>query len=284
MRKLIMLCAILIFSVQLLTPQTPRDTQRFLSDALADMERAFSQNEFIPQDEYYLGRAVAANILANYRPYTRNPDLTRYLNLICQTIVVNSIQPTIFKGYFVMILDSPELNAFATPGGHIFLTRGLVELATSEDMLAAIIAHELVHIMLRHGIDTIEDMRLFDEMAIMAERGAALSGNTEAATRTLNFRNSISSVIDLLVRNGYSQFQEFEADQEAAALLAASGYNPQALVDMLVLMDHHPDYRIRGFSSTHPSPRDRIISVEPHIRRYRVQDTSHYRELRFRNR
>ena len=284
MKKLILFCIAILFSFQTIQAQAPRDAQRFFGDAITDMEMAFSQNDFTPQDEYFLGRAVAAYILSEYRPYTRSPELTRYLNLICQTIVYNSVQPAIFKNYYVMVLDSNEFNAFAAPGGFIFLTRRLIELATSEDMLAAVIAHELAHIMLRHGINTIEDMSLFDDMSRMADRGTLLSGNTEAVNRITNLRNSVSSVIDMLVRNGYSQDNEFEADREAVALLAASGYNPQAYVDMLRLMEQVLGSQAGGFNSTHPSTGDRILNVEPSVRRYRVEDTSSYRANRFRNR
>ena len=284
MRKLILLCVVILFSVQVIQAQMPRDTQGFFNDAMADMERAFDQNDFTPQDEYFLGRAVSAHLLTQYRPYIGNPELTRYLNLICQAIVLNSVQPAIFKNYYVMILDSNEFNAFAAPGGFIFITRRLVELATSEDMLAAVIAHELVHIMLKHGVSTIEEMRLMDEMTTMAHRGAVLSGNTEAVTRIMNFYNSVSSVVNLLTMNGYSQDREFEADREAVALLAAAGYNPQAYVELLRLMERVLGPQTGGFYSTHPGTRDRISSVEPVVRRYRVEDTSSYRTNRFRNR
>ena len=282
MRKLFLLCLI-IFSVQAVA-QTPRDPRESISDAIADMDRAFSRNDFIPQDEYFLGRAVAANILANYRPYTAYPDLTRYLNLICHSIVVNSVQPTIFKNYYVMILDSPEFNAFSTPGGHIFLTRGLVELAASEDMLAAVIAHELVHIMLRHSISAIENMRFRDDMARVSDRASTFAGNIGSVNRITNFRNSVSDVIDMLTRNGYSRTQEFEADREAAALLAATGYDPMSLIEMLHILQQVQSTQAGGFNTTHPSPRERITSVEATARHYQVEDTRSYRTQRFNNR
>jgi predicted Zn-dependent protease len=245
------------------------------------MDAAFSQEEFTLEDEYYLGRAVAANILAAYKPYTADPGLTRYLNRICQTIVVNSVQPAIFKDYSVVILDSGEFNAFSSPGGHIFLTRFLVETAASEDMLAAVIAHELAHIMLKHGISIIDDFRLNDEAAALAEKAVELSGNTEAVMRLVSFRNSVSAVLDALFKNGYSQAQEFEADREAAALLAASGYYPTALVEMLRLLQQVQPSQKERFSVTHPRPEQRITNVSGWVDFYRVEDTRSYRVRRF---
>jgi beta-barrel assembly-enhancing protease len=268
-----------LFQITLLEAQAPRGS--FFDDALSAMDRAFNQGEFTPEDEYYLGRAVAANILAAYKPYTASPELTRYLNRICQTIVINSVQPAIFKDYSVIILDSPEFNAFASPGGHIFVTRSLIETAASEDMLAAVIAHELAHIMLRHGVSLIEDFRLNDEMAVMAEKARDLSGNFEAAAQLMIFRNSVSTVVDALFKNGYSQAQEFDADREAVALLAAAGFYPGALLEMLKALQQVQPSQKEKFSATHPSPEQRIANVTGWINRYRVEDTRSYRVRRF---
>jgi predicted Zn-dependent protease len=199
--------------------------------ALSAMDATLAPNEeFTAIDEYYLGRAVAANVLTVYRLYT-NPELTRYLNLICQTIVMNSPVSGLYNGYHVGILDSPEYNAFASPGGHIFITRGLVEAASSEDMLAAVIAHEIAHIILRHGISTIDDMRLSNSLSSIADRAfeTASQGNPTAA-RVASIRNSVNQITEVMMRSGYSRPQEFEADTEAITLLAPSGDNPNALV------------------------------------------------------
>ena len=258
-------------------------TQSFFNDAFSNIENAFDDSEYTPEDAYYLGRAVSANILASYRPYTQNADLTRYLNRICQTIVINSPEPVAFNGYHVIILDSPEFNAFASPGGHIFLTRGLVELTTSEDMLAALIAHELSHIILRHGINIIEEMRFSNDMAESARRGGELTGNSAAARRALQYRQSVASLVDAMIKNGYSQSQEYEADSIAVSLLALSGYNPGSLREVLQLLQRVQASQSGGFNTTHPSPADRIAHAEPAINRYRVQDTRSYRVPRFIN-
>src|SRR5215469_12178386 len=72
-----------------------------------------------------------------------------------------------FNGFYVMILDTMQFNAFASPGGHIFLTRGLVEATTSEDMLAALIAHEMAHIQLKHGLNLISSMDITNQASAM---------------------------------------------------------------------------------------------------------------------
>jgi predicted Zn-dependent protease len=231
-------------------------------------------------DEYYMGRAVAANILSTYRPYTQNSELTRYLNRICRTIAINSPQPEIFNGYHVLILDSPEFNAFATPGGHILVTRGLVEASTSEDVLAAALAHEFAHILLKHGTGIIADMRLNNELSATASRAADIASRENAA-RAVLFRNSVTKLADTMMKSGYSQAQEYEADTAAITLLAASGYNPGALMELLQILQLA--VQKGGLASTHPSPAQRISSANQMTGRYNVPDTRSSRTARFRN-
>jgi predicted Zn-dependent protease len=234
-------------------------------DALSRMESAINSlnREFTPEEEYYIGRAVAANILTAYQAYTQNTALTRYLNNICQTLAINSSMPEAYNGYYVMILDSREFNAFATPGGHIFITKGLVEAASSEDALAAIIAHELAHIMLKHGIGMIASMKTAEELDLLARQSAAIadSGNVESLS-IQTFRNSISELLNMMLKSGYSQAQEFEADKTAIELLASAGYDPRGLPEALEVLQKAQGNRQDGLFSTHPAPLERITNAQ----------------------
>jgi len=253
-------------------------------DALSNMDRAMnSMNaEVTPTDAYYLGRAVAANILTVYKPYTRNAELTQYVNRICQTLAINSSRPVAYNGYHVIILDSAEFNAFATSGGHIFITKGLAELAASEDMLAAVIAHELAHIILKHSIDIINEVRLTDEMMATASRAADIAAkNSVNPGQLLYFRESITKTVDTLMKNGYSQSQEFNADWEAMVILAYAGYDPSALIEVLRVLQKVQTSQKGGWYTTHPSPRERIANLEK--LKYRAPDTRRYRTSRFKS-
>ena len=229
-----------------------------------------ADDEFTLIDSYYLGRAVAANILATYRPFTQNQGMIQYVNRICQTLVINSFSPPTYNGYFVMILDSNAPYAFASPGGHIFISRGLIQATTSEDILAALIAHELSHVILKHGISIISDMKDYNEMSAMADymagmaagMAAAAGRNTASIQKTLSFRDSITQMADALMVSGYSQPQEFEADREAMSILSKAGYNPRALIDLLKILQNFPGGQRSGVLSTHPSPADRIFRAE----------------------
>ncbi|MCL2759898.1 MAG: M48 family metalloprotease [Treponema sp.] len=247
---------------------------------------AFSQaqdadDDFYSIDAYYLGRAVAANILTSYRIYN-NAEATQYLNRICQTLVINSSNPAPYSGYYVAILDSNEFNAFSTPAGHIFITRKVIESVTSEEMLAAVIAHELAHIMLNHGIKMINEKKLENELSSIADWASSVAGRHSAtAARAEDFRSSITTTVDVLMRSGFSQTQEFEADMEAIVLLAGAGYDPRALLDMLRILQQVQTAQRNGFYTTHPSPEQRIARLDG--MRYRTNETARFRVQRFRN-
>jgi predicted Zn-dependent protease len=210
---------------------------------------AVALNEIFPIDEYAVGRDVAASILTNYKLWNDSPRLTRYLNLICAALVINSPRPVLFKGYHVAIIDTPEINAFATPGGHILLSRGLISAAPTEDALAAVIAHEIAHIQLRHSL-------------------RAIQTNRDAADWIAQFTNSGAATIASAINNGFSQTQEYDADIAALALLTATGYNPQGLIVMLQELQRiQPGIR-GGFNSTHPSPTSRLVNAQIAVARY----------------
>ncbi|MDR2518776.1 MAG: M48 family metalloprotease, partial [Spirochaetaceae bacterium] len=235
-----------------------------------------------PEDEYYLGRAVAARILAQYPLLTGNPGLAAYLNQICAALVINSDEPALYNGYHVSALDSQEFNAFATSGGHILITRGLIAAASSEDALAAVIAHEIAHIQLRHGVRLVENLRATDDLSKAAERSSQLAGDElEAEARQTLFDNSVREMASGLMTSGYSQEQEFEADRHALGLLQKTGYSPSALLDVLKALEARQASHAGGFNATHPSPSLRIANVETETGKYAVPDTRTFRSSRF---
>jgi predicted Zn-dependent protease len=209
---------------------------------------------------------VGANILGGYRVYTGNPARTVYVNKILEAIVVNSPKPEIYNGYHALILNSPEINAFATSGGHIFVTLGLVNTASSEDALAAVLAHEVAHIQLQHSIKAIKTSRI--TTALMATGSAAASvaaQGTNLSELTDIFDESITDIVSTLVNNGYSRDQEFEADALALSLLAGAGYDPSSMLEMLRALETQLGSQsgglTAGFGKTHPAPRDRITNA-----------------------
>jgi len=251
-----------------------------LTQAAPSIIRAME--EITPEQEYYIGRAVAANILTMYRVYNGDRNLTMYLNRICGAIVINSPKPYLYNGYHVNILDTDEINAFATSGGHIFLTRGLIACTNSEEALAGVIAHEIAHIQLQHGMLAIKNSRF--TQAIVATGAAALDAvGGGLGELTSIFTESVGEIVTTMVSSGYSQAQEFEADNNALSLMAAAGYDPKGLVTMLQVIERNQRDTSGGFGKTHPTPGDRITNVNKTIAQFSSGDTASYRVPRYNN-
>jgi len=228
---------------------------------------AIALDEINLLDEYNIGRDVAADILSKYKVWEADPALSKYVNTICQAIVINSPRPSAYNGYHAVILDSDEINAFATPGGHILITRGLIKAAKSEDELAAVIAHEIAHIQLGHGLRAIQTNRDLEDW---------FGQLNQSGTQTIMDR----------LNAGFSRIQEFDADITAMSLLAAAKYNPQQLVEMLRELDKIQSSTSGGFSGgfnrTHPSPASRIVNASVAANRYaNMPDTGKFRQKRF---
>jgi predicted Zn-dependent protease len=216
--------------------------------------------EFTPEQEYYIGRSVAAVILTKYSPYPNQPA-NEYLNLLGQTLAQASDLPEIFRGYRFLILNSDEINAFATPGGHIFITRGLLRCCSNEDAVAAILAHEIGHIQLKHGIQAIKKARVTEAVTTITTESVRVLAPNEAANFTETFGGVISD-ITTMIHSGYSRSSEYAADDAAQTILRRLGYDPNGLVAMLRVMGERlKPGEDAGFAKTHPAPQDRIAEI-----------------------
>ena len=219
-----------------------------------------SLEDFTPEQEYYIGRSVGAVVLGKYRPLD-DAKVNGYLNMLGQTLAAASDMPELFAGYSFLALDSDEINAFATPGGHIFITRGLIRCTRTEDALAAVLAHEIGHVQLRHGMKAIEKARMGEALTILAQEGAKSFGSREVAQLTQAFGGAISDITHTMINNGYSRSYEYQADEAAVSILKQTGYNPGALIDMLGVMAKQIKPGGTDFARTHPSPASRIAEL-----------------------
>jgi predicted Zn-dependent protease len=223
--------------------------------------------EITPEQEYYIGRAVAGTILEKYKLY-KSPAVEKYLNEICGAITVNSDKPVLYKGYYVAILDTDEVNAFATSGGHILISRGLLSCAESEDALAAVIAHEVSHIQLQHSIKAIKSSRATDALVKTANTAYTLKTDGNSNEVMDGFADSVGDIINTMVESGYSKQQEFDADKKALSLMNDAGYDPNAMKDMLTLLKVRQAGQHAGFSKTHPSPDARLSNLKDEYKNY----------------
>jgi predicted Zn-dependent protease len=221
---------------------------------------AKSFEDITPEQEYYVGRAVGANLLAQYPPYSE-AKANSYLNLLGQSLVMVSDRPETFGGYHFLILESAEINAFAAPGGLIFVSRGLLRCADSEDAVAAILAHEIGHVAKQHGLKAIKTARFKDAGLAIGKAAVEELGSAELAKVTAAFSGTIDDITSTLVNSGYSRSAEKEADLAAVEILRRTGYDPNALVAMLQAMESRLKPGGPGFGKTHPDPEDRITSI-----------------------
>lgn len=234
--------------------------------------------DITPENEYWIGRSVAASILVQYKVYN-NPKKEAYVNQIAQALLVNSDAADLYDGYHVKILDTDEMNAFATSGGHIFVTRGMLECAESEDALAAAIAHEISHIQLKHSSSVIKSSRYTSVATKGASAVLSMADENELASA---MDDAVGETINQLVTKGYSKEQEFAADENAIKLMNNAGYNPKAMISLLTLMDKKYGSSSGGMFKTHPSPAERITNVEKNLKKMEIcKDTSKYRTSRF---
>ena len=232
-----------------------------------------------PAQEYYIGRAVAAQILSKYE-LANEPELENYLNQICGALVLNSERSTLYRGYSVGIIDTDEINAFATSGGHILVSRGLLNCVTSEDALAAVLAHEIAHIQLEHSLKAIKTSRITDAITKTTFATMSVLSEGEFQEFTDVFGDAVDEIVAEMVDSGYSKSQEYEADETALEIMEATGYNPLAMNDMLNVLKQNQKSK-SGFSVTHPSPEDRLKNLQDQYEHYDIKDTSEYRMERF---
>jgi len=194
-------------------------------------------------------------------PIYQDDELTKYVDDIGQKVAKNSHRPNI--KYTFTIIDAPDINAFALPGGYIYINRGLLAYLDSEAQLAAVLAHEVGHVTARHVVrqDT-------------AKKGAGALTITSMIATGSGIVGDVTNMWGAAAVKGYGREMELEADGFGAEYLVSSGYDPHAMVETIgVLKDHEKFSRYRakaegkkiksyhGVFSTHPRNDVRLKEV-----------------------
>ena len=240
---------------------TPQQGQSMIKVGQS-LDKTFA--DITPEQEYYIGRAVGATVVSQYKVYDQD-RATEYINQIGQSLALVSIKPETFGGYHFLILESDEINAFAAPGGFIFLSRGMLRLCRSEDDVAAVLAHEIGHVELQHALRAIKGSRLTGALTTLAVEGAKSFGGEQLAQLTEAFEGSIGDITGTLMNSGYARKQEYQADESAIRILKAMGYDPRALPRVLNEMQKQLKPERHDFAATHPPPQDRVKDLEKMI-------------------
>jgi len=222
-------------------------------------------SQITEEQEYYIGRSVAALILAQYPAYD-NTALNTYMNTLGQAIVYSSTRPEIYAGYHFLVLDTEEVNALSAPGGFIFISKGLIRRCKNEEMLASILAHEVGHVCAKHGLQAIKKARLVDAFKVIGTEAARRYGSEELAQLTTAFEGALSDIVETLVVRGYDRKYEHEADDLAVKFDVAVGYAPKGLTDFLqTMIGDSTTASGKGWFKTHPSAEQRMEKVKSQI-------------------
>jgi predicted Zn-dependent protease len=217
------------------------------------------------EEEYYIGRTVAALILSRYSVYQNNA-LSSYVNTLGNAVAVYSDRPETYAGYHFLILDTDEVNALSAPGGFIFISKGLLKRCQDEETLACILAHEVGHVSAKHGLQSIKKSRLVDAFRLLGQEAAQRYSPQQLAQLVNIFEGVLGDIVEKLIEKGYDRKYEYEADKLGAVTATRTGYNAQGLMDFLKTMaDEEGKAGLKGWFQTHPSAKDRMSRVTKEI-------------------
>ena len=211
--------------------------------------------------EVQIGRGISDNIIKNEIPPLNDAAKQLLVNKVGQRIAQVSDRRDIV--YHFMVLDSRDLNAFALPGGYVYIYKGLLD-RIDEQGLAAILAHEVGHVAARHSVKKMQSALGYNFLMALALAGF---GKNDP-----QFAQEISGATDVvygLLSRGYSRQDEFLADKLAVKYILRAGYDPHGLVRILELLNKEkgPSGRIFEILSGHPRMKERIRKVKEEIQK-----------------
>jgi hypothetical protein len=218
------------------------------------------------EQEIEIGREAAAEF-ENDNPISSDPALVQRVERIGHALLPYTPRQNL--PYSFKVVDSDDINAFALPGGYIYVTRGMLEFVEEDHELAGVIGHELAHVALRHGAQLIENL---------AATQAALDAITAASPEldAIYQNNSTQLAIDAvasIVINGWGRENELDADEHGTVYMARATYHPLEIIDLFERMQQEgegPADPMALMFSTHPPFSDRIARVRQAIEEYHL--------------
>ena len=200
--------------------------------------------------EISMGRGIASNLLGA-APLLDNRPVQKYVNQVGRWLTLNAERPDL--PWHFAVLDDEDVNAFAAPGGYIFITKGLLVHIKSEAELAGVLAHEISHVLRRHHVEAIRKSTRTSIITDFAKDGLKDSGLGSVLT------NLIGVGTELYAR-GLDKNDEYEADRMGVVIAARAGYDPYGLPAVLqTLQSMNPTHsNLALMFKTHPSLPDRL--------------------------
>ena len=224
-----------------------------ISDAQTKIKSGF--NLFSPQDDVQIGQQSAAQA-EQQLPIVNDAQTNAYINRLGERLAANAGGPQ-FQ-YRFRVVNSSDINAFALPGGFVYVNRGVIDQARTEGELAGVLAHEISHVALRHG--THQASKAYLAQAGISILGGLLGGRVgENAGQIINAVGGIGLNAVFLK---YSRDLETQADIRGAQIMAASGYDPGDLVAFFQTLERVDPSKKTNWMSDHPAPPDRIARIQ----------------------
>ena len=216
-----------------------------------------------PEQEVALGLQAAPEMEQQFGGLDPSNELQAKVSQVGERVVSRSAAGQTPYQFQFHVLDDPEtINAFALPGGQVFITEGLLRRLKTEGQLAGVLGHEVGHVVARHGAEHIAKQQLT----------AGLTGAAVLATYDPNDPNSrgsaaVAAMIGQLVTMKFGRQDELEADQLGVRLGSESGYDPRSMIELMkILEESNQGNRPPEFFSTHPNPENRIARIEEAIK------------------
>ena len=236
-------------------------------------------NVFTVQQDVEIGRQSAVEAEKKLA-LLNDPSVNRYLNQIIQRLA--AVAPGARYPYAIKAVDTPDINAFALPGGPMYVNRGLISAARSEAELAGVLAHEMSHVALRHGTHQAST-------AYLAQSGLGLLGGLLGKKgNAADVVNAVGGIGLNLAFLKFSRNDEYEADASGAQIMARAGYAPVAMADFFEVLrkaqGSNPS-AVAQFLSDHPPAADRearIREMATSLGSVRKQDVGNFADVRAR--
>lgn len=216
------------------------------------------------EQEVAMGLQAAPEMAQMHGGLHPNEEAQRYLDEICRRVIENSdAGETDWPFECHLLADEETINAFALPGGQVFITAALFERLETEGQLAAVMAHEIGHVVARHAAEQLAERQLAQGLSGAAVFAAYDPQNPTSGLTTQQLSALISSIVTLK----YGRGDELQSDSLGVKFMADAGYDPRSMIDLMqILAESGGPNAQPEFFSTHPNPDNRIAEIEAAIR------------------
>ncbi|HEY8131436.1 MAG TPA: M48 family metallopeptidase [Thermoanaerobaculia bacterium] len=223
-------------------------------------------NLFSADQDVEVGQQSAAEA-EQQLPILNDSQVNAYVNRIGQKLALNAGGPQ-FQ-YRFRVVNASDINAFALPGGFVYVNRGVIDNARNEGEVAGVLAHEISHVALRHG--THQASKAYLAQAGISILGGLLGGKVGQGTAQIINAVGGFGLNALFLK--YSRDIETQADVRGSQILTASGYTPVDMVNFFKTLERADPSKKTNFLSDHPAPPDRIARIEKEAQLLHVSDT-----------